>query len=338
MTRIAEARQASTSGRSPSPTCPPASRRVRTCAAAPPQGTTTAGLVRLLSPAAEDFAAGQRSVELICTDVDGTLLDARQRLTPGVQRAVQAAAAAGVPLVTITGKAMGPWRQDVHPHLGSSMPQVYLQGLLVTDARGAVLHSRPLAPELIRDAIAFAAEHRLALTAYLGDRIVCERRDEQTDRLIFYKEPTPEAIGPLAPYVGELPIHKIIFMAPEPRICQVRPEAEALYVGRASLTTAIDGMLEVLPLGASKAEGLSFLLERLGVDPANVMSVGDGENDKEMLAYCGLGVAMGNAGPQALAVADAVTLRNDEDGAARAVEEFVLHPRGLHFGHHCAQA
>eukprot|EP00887_Chlorella_sp_A99_P001751 scaffold19.g1751.t1 len=266
------------------------------------QGTTTAGLVRLLSPAAEDFAAGQRSVELICTDVDGTLLDARQRLTPGVQRAV------------------------------------YLQGLLVTDARGAVLHSRPLAPELIRDAIAFAAEHRLALTAYLGDRIVCERRDEQTDRLIFYKEPTPEAIGPLAPYVGELPIHKIIFMAPEPRICQVRPEAEALYVGRASLTTAIDGMLEVLPLGASKAEGLSFLLERLGVDPANVMSVGDGENDKEMLAYCGLGVAMGNAGPQALAVADAVTLRNDEDGAARAVEEFVLHPRGLHFGHHCAQA
>lgn len=54
------------------------------------QGTTTAGLVRLLSPAAEDFAAGQRSVELICTDVDGTLLDARQRLTPGVQRAVQA--------------------------------------------------------------------------------------------------------------------------------------------------------------------------------------------------------------------------------------------------------
>ena len=63
-------------------------------------------------------------MQLICSDVDGTLLDPRQQLTPGVRRAVQAAAAAGVPTLTITGKAIGPWREDVHPYLGSSMPQV----------------------------------------------------------------------------------------------------------------------------------------------------------------------------------------------------------------------
>ena len=55
---------------------------------------------------------------------------------------------------------------------------------------------------------------------------------------------------------------------------------------------------------------------------------------QEMLAYCGLGVAMGHAAPAARAAADAVTLSNDEDGVARAIEEFVLRPRGIHHTHH----
>lgn len=54
-----------------------------------------------------------------------------------------------------------------------------------------------------------------------------------------------------------------------------------------------------------------------------------GENDREMLELCGLGVAMGNAVPAALSVSDALTAKNSEDGVARAVERFVLGPRGL---------
>ena len=74
-------------------------------------------------------------------------------------------------------------------------PQVYIQGLLVTDASGGILHRRQLDAGLVAEAVAFARAQQLSLTAYLGDRIVCEARDSHTDRLIFYKEPTPEAIG-----------------------------------------------------------------------------------------------------------------------------------------------
>lgn len=87
--------------------------------------------------------------------------------------------------------------------------------------------------------------------------------------------------------------------------------------------------LQVLPLGASKGFGVGWLLDRLGVDPSAVLALGDGENDVEMLQLAGLGVAMGNAGPPALAAADAITASNDEDGVARAIERFVLAPRGL---------
>lgn len=58
------------------------------------------------------------------SDVDGTLLNGQQQLTPGTRAALAAAAECGVPLVVATGKAMGPWRDDVLPHLGSRLPQV----------------------------------------------------------------------------------------------------------------------------------------------------------------------------------------------------------------------
>ena len=135
--------------------------------------------------------------------------------------------------------------------------------------------------------------------------------------------------GPLQAQVGRLAMAKLIFMASPGRIAEVRPVAEALFAGHASLTTAIEGMLEVLPLGANKGAGVEWLLRRLDVDPAVCMALGDGENDAEMLRLCGLGVAMGNAGSAARGAADAVTAANGDDGVARAIERFVLRPRGL---------
>lgn len=59
------------------------------------------------------------------------------------------------------------------------------------------------------------------------------------------------------------------------------------------------------------------------------MAIGDGENDKEMLRYVGLGVAMGNAGPAAREAADVSTGTDAEDGVAQAIEKYVLAPRGI---------
>ena len=122
---------------------------------------------------------------------------------------------------------------------------------------------------------------------------------------------------------------KVIFMATEDKINSIRPQVEATFTGKAAITTAIPGMLELLPLGASKRAGVEYLLNRLGVEPSKVMAIGDGENDVEMLQLCGLGVAVGNAGAAARSVADVVVGSNDEDGVAEAIEQFVLQPRGL---------
>jgi HAD superfamily hydrolase (TIGR01484 family) len=69
---------------------------------------------------------------------------------------------------------------------------------------------------------------------------------------------------------------------------EIRPEVEKQLNDKASITTALSGMLEVLPKGASKAAGLRIVLEKLNIAPENVMAMGDAENDKEMLKLAGV--------------------------------------------------
>ena len=95
--------------------------------------------------------------------------------------------------------------------------------------------------------------------------------------------------------------------------------------GQIHMTTAkVLTSLEVLPKGTSKGNGVKSLMRDMGIKMANVMAIGDGENDLEMLKAAGLGVAIGNADAVLKEVAQEVVGTNDEDGVAEAIERFVI--------------
>ena len=85
---------------------------------------------------------------------------------------------------------------------------------------------------------------------------------------------------------------------------------------------------EVLPPGVNKGKGVERVLERLGVAPAEALACGDAENDVEMLKLVGVGAAVANAQPAALAAADVVVASNADDGVAQAVRRFVYGESG----------
>lgn len=68
--------------------------------------------------------------------------------------------------------------------------------------------------------------------------------------------------------------------------------------------------------GIDKAKALNEVFPAMGIAPENMVSFGDGQNDRSIIEYAGVGVAMGNAVPEILEVADEVTSSNDEDGIA----------------------
>ena len=174
--------------------------------------------------------------------------------------------------------------------------------------------------------------------------------DERAERLAFYGEPRPEPVAPLpgaasgaTALAGEarrlgLAVHKLIVLfdadgeGNEGLDGQLRASVLSLLGGgdlAVSLTSALPGMTEVLPAGASKADGVLRYLGEVGLPPDAVLAVGDAENDVELLLLAGIGAAVENAGPSAMRAADVVVPSNAAGGVADAIEKFVLAPRGL---------
>src|SRR5262249_46663974 len=144
--------------------------------------------------------------------------------------------------------------------------------------------------------------------------------------VIAYQEPKVEPVGgDLEHYIDTVPINKLHFFVYDPaRVAPIRQELETLLHGQATVVMPNNIIMEILPFGASKGNGLKLLLDDINIDPRHVLALGDGENDIEMLQLAGLGVAMGNSMPKAKAAADYVTGSNDEDGVVQALERFVL--------------
>ena len=80
--------------------------------------------------------------------------------------------------------------------------------------------------------------------------------------------------------------------------------------------------MELVPKGIDKAQSLAVLLKEIGMTKEEMIAVGDGFNDLSMIQYAGLGVAMANAQEIVRQNADYITLSNEEDGVAYAIERF----------------
>ena len=94
--------------------------------------------------------------------------------------------------------------------------------------------------------------------------------------------------------------------------------------GDVIVSSSLDNNLEINAPGATKGEAILRLAGHLGLRQEQTMGFGDGENDMTMIRTAGIGVAMGNAVEALKAESDYVTVTNDEDGVADAIEKLVL--------------
>lgn len=266
-----------------------------------------------------------RDIKAIAVDLDGTLLNSDHKISPRTVRVLKQAMAQGVQVILATGKTSTSREKPVR-QLGLNTPGVYSQGLVLVDADGSVRFERTMDPAAARAVIAFAEAHDCDLIAVVasGTRILANRAGALVDFVIAHHEPTPDIVGPLSRLPADTRINKLVLLTDPARIPALRTALAAQLNGSAELVRSMPQLLEALPAGASKGDGLRRLLESMGIDPRDVMALGDADNDLEMLTMVGLGVAMGNGNDRVKAAADFVTASNDEDGVAAAVERFVL--------------
>ena len=131
-------------------------------------------------------------------------------------------------------------------------------------------------------------------------------------------------VDDLASYV-DYPICKMLITVDPARRDAVCEAGKAQFEGRIDLYPSSPFFIEAVPLGVAKDGSLAELLRRMGLTRENLMACGDGLNDRSMIAYAGVGVAMQNAEDPVKDCADYVTAAdNDHDGVAEAVEKFIL--------------
>ncbi len=263
-------------------------------------------------------------IRLIAVDLDGTLLNSQHQITPRTERALRRAMGREVQVAIATGKTFLAAKWIIR-QLDLRSPGVYVQGLVICGPTGEVLHSRTLDPEIVQQVTALGESQQIQVLGYSGSRVVMSKRDDEfADTLVAHHEPRPEVVGPLSRIAYGMPLNKLMVICPEQEMGEVRSILSEHVQGRATLVLSSPLMLEILPVGASKGAGLTWVLDHLGIDPQAVLALGDAENDIEMLRLAGVSVAVANVMQVTKDAADVVVASNDEDGVAEAVERFVL--------------
>ncbi|CAN6841799.1 unnamed protein product [Brassica oleracea] len=270
----------------------------------------------------------------IFCDMDGTLLNSKSQISEANAKALKEATLRGLKVVIATGKSRpGAMRilkmADLAGRDGivsESSPGVFVQGLLVYGRQGKEVYRGNLDRDVCRETCLYSLEHGIPLIAFSQDRCLTLFDHPLVDSLhTTYNEPKAEIISSVDQLIAEADIQKVIFMDTTEGVSSViRPYWSEATGDRASVVQAQSDMLEIVPPGTSKGNGVKMLLNHLGVSPNEIMAIGDGENDMEMLELASLGVVMSNGAEKTKAVADVIGMSNDEDGVADAIYRYAF--------------
>ncbi|MDH6134220.1 Cof subfamily protein (haloacid dehalogenase superfamily) [Kitasatospora sp. MAA4] len=257
-------------------------------------------------------------VQLICTDLDGTLLDSRGDLSPGSLEAITTARRSGIAVVCVTGR---PVRDTltITRRYGLTGPVVCSNGAVTVDAEsGSPLLCRGFDP-------AECAELLSVLEAGLPGLIVgiesigglyLEEGFAQLVPDCWPHQPVSAARTVLHP---DDPVVKILAIHPDLTTQALERAIVDLVGDRLEVTRSTGRFVELSARGVDKGQALHWLTRHLSVPPARTAAVGDMPNDIPMLRAAGLAAAVANAHPDVRRAAHVVLPSNDDDGVAALI-------------------
>ncbi|MFD5780056.1 HAD family hydrolase [Streptomyces sp. NPDC126933] len=261
--------------------------------------------------------------KLVATDLDGTLLGEDHTVSARTREALAAATAAGAAHIIVTGRAV-PWTRHILDDLGYDGLAVCGQGAQVYHAGE---HKLLTSVTLDRQLAALAISK---IEAEIGPLALAVSRDGLDGDVLVgpgyrvQEGPLPALVVDDPAELWSAPLNKVYIQHPELDDDALALAARATAGSLVAVVMAGAGVVEILPLGLSKATGLSLAARRLGVKAADTIAFGDMPNDIPMFGWARHGVAMANAHEDLKAVADEVTASNEDDGIAMVLEKLLL--------------
>lgn len=265
-------------------------------------------------------------MKIAFSDIDGTLLNAEREPSAMLITQVKRLTSLGIPFILISSRmpaAMTHLQED----LGiAGQPLIaYNGGWVLVD--GKAIHSEVIPLMIVRTVHEFRSGTKLSIQLFYADEWYVESMDFYAEREENNTKVTPK-VRKVNDTIKDwetraLGAHKIMIMGEPAELDEIVGQLTRVFGDRLHLYRSKDTYLEIASKRISKLTGIEQLLvhQYPGVGLADCVAFGDNYNDIEMLQAVGLGVAVANARPEVLAVADRVTDSNKEDGVAKALVE-----------------
>lgn len=264
-------------------------------------------------------------IKMIATDIDGTILDLKTaKFTSGVIECMKRLAKSGVKVVLVTGR-MHRSAVFIAEELGLSTPVVSYQGGLIKDIKenGKIYYNKTLNVDYAKEIIGWAKDNDIHLNLYMDDELYVEKDDyivkRYTDlRNISYKV---EQFGNL-----ELKnINKLLAIDYEnPDVSTECKNYLSKKYPDLSIVKSSPYFCEISDKSAKKSCAVEFLRNMWNIRQDEVLTIGDQDNDVELLKAGGIKIAMGNGTAKLKACADFITDTVENDGFVKAIEKFVF--------------
>ncbi|MDE1548188.1 Cof-type HAD-IIB family hydrolase [Jeotgalibaca caeni] len=272
-------------------------------------------------------------IKLVAIDIDGTLVNEQKVLTQRVQDAIHQAIDQGVKIVLCTGRPI----EGIRPYLdqlGFADEEDYVisqNGAAITrvDTMEVVDHV-PLSLEEVTELYEFGKnypadicllnEERFYMVLPYGaeprieEDLIDEGRTINMEVEIIHLDHLDE----------KEEILKMVYFGDPNEVDVVEQAMSPEWHDRYYIVRSQDYLIEVMVKDTNKGTALKKLADHLGFSMDEVMAIGDGENDYEMIEAAGLGVVMENGTERLKGIANELTLSNEADGVAHAFRKWVL--------------
>lgn len=257
--------------------------------------------------------------KLIALDLDGTLKNSENKITPKTRAALIKAQELGIKVVLASGRPTPGLRHEAK-ELELDKFGGYLlsfNGAHVCDYQTKeTIYEQTLTVDEAKRAYDRAKEFNLAVMTYEGEEVLTEDVDDQYVKVEGnINDIRIRKVDDFKSILKD-PIHKVLCTGVPEYVATIIDEYKAPFGDTLSIYRSAPFFVEVMAQGIDKAASLDRLAAKLGIKQEEVMAFGDGYNDLSMIEYAGLGVAMANAVDGVKERANAVTLSNNEDGIA----------------------
>ncbi len=261
--------------------------------------------------------------KLVILDLDGTILLPGGRITARVRQTIRRIIRQNISVTIATGRVFSVTKK-ISQQLGITAPLICAQGAVIQDpTTNRQLLQRLLPLTDVYTLLDFAEQNDLHLNVYQDEYTYTSRRSADLELYESFGQGEIRIVGNLRNFLKR-GVTKALFVCRKETQSQIEQALRQVVPEHLSVSRTHHYFVEVVLAEVSKGSAMLFLCDYLRILPEQVLAIGDHENDLDLIKLAGTGVAMGNADNKIMRHADWIAPSIEEDGAAIALEKFVL--------------